>query len=291
MSKILVTGCTGLIGKVIYDNFLALGFNVAGFCRSQETNKENGGFKVDLSDKSQSQKYLEEVAPNVIIHAAAIIPKTYNSDEAELSAEQNAEIDNNIISYCKATGTRLVFLSSVYMYNRMDSETPLTETAPIVPEGPYLNQKYKSEKHIEELLSNHLILRISSPIGPQVKDHLVFKIFLNNALSGADITIGGDGSRVQDFIYVQDIADSIATLLEKEATGTFNMVHGTSSTMKGLAELIVSSTSSNSKILLDGKADAGAKINNRFSNEKLLSVMGKGGFNLDKSIQEIIAKA
>jgi UDP-glucose 4-epimerase len=74
-------------------------------------------------------------------------------------------------------------------------------------------------------------------------------IFLSRALKGEDITIFGDGGQTRDFVHVSDIAGAnwhAATTANM--SGVYNVACGKSLSIRELAEQIILTTGSHSKI-------------------------------------------
>lgn len=288
--KILITGCTGLIGGHVYKYLSNRSFDVYGTCFNSTTDTQKKLFKLDLTSKEESKSYLSQIKPDIIIHAAAVLPNSHNSEETPIAASKNFLIDKHVTDYCQQNNAYLVYLSSAYVYNRTDSSPfPLSESSPIFPEGEYLNQKFLSEKRIIRELKKHLILRLSSPFGMGMRKR-VMKTFLNKAINNENITLFGAGEKVQDFIYVKNIGLIVEELILKEIFGVFNLVSGKSISMKDLAILIINLTKSNSELIFE-QSEAEFFVNNNFSNKKLISVLDNGmKYDLHDGIVDMLLK-
>ena len=287
--KILITGCTGLIGGHVYKYLLNRGFDVYGTRFNTITDAQKKLFKVDLTSKEESNSHLSQINPDIIIHAAAVLPNSYNSEESAIAASKNQLIDKYVIDYCQKNSTRLVYISSAHIYNREEALPSLTESSPIFPEGSYLQQKYESEKRIRVALKDYLIIRVSSPFGGALKKGVI-KIFIDKALNNEDITLYGRGERIQDFISVKDIALIVEELVLKNVNGIYNVSSGEPVSMRQLALLVIEVTRSNSKLVFD-ESKVELSLNNNFSNKKLLSVIdGVLKYDIRDGIVDIIKK-
>ena len=67
------------------------------------------------------------------------------------------------------------------------------------------------------------VLRYGIPYGPRMREELVMPIFIKKALNGEPLTIAGDGLQYRNFVYVEDLADAHVRVLDRGATGTFNL--------------------------------------------------------------------
>lgn len=97
------------------------------------------------------------------------------------------------------------------------------------------------------------VARIFNTYGPNMHPHdgRVVSNFIVQALNGEDITIYGDGSQTRSFCYVDDLIESFVLFMntEKGFTGPVNLGNPVEFTMLELAEMIISITASQSKIV------------------------------------------
>ena len=81
------------------------------------------------------------------------------------------------------------------------------------------------ERAIGWLNSAPTILRFGTLFGlsPRMRFDLVINLFIAKALKEKKITVYG-GNQFRPFLHVEDAADSIIFALEKDLTGTYNVV-------------------------------------------------------------------
>ena len=96
------------------------------------------------------------------------------------------------------------------------------------------------------------VARIFNTYGPRMHpaDGRVVSNFIMQALSGADITIFGDGLQTRSFCYVDDLIEGFLKLAAApdEVTGPINLGNPVEFTMLELAELVIELTGSSSSI-------------------------------------------
>ena len=68
------------------------------------------------------------------------------------------------------------------------------------------------------------------------------------AKKNQDLSIYGDGSRVQNFTLIDDVVEAVKKVITLDATGVYNIASNASITMKKLAETIISVLKSDAKI-------------------------------------------
>jgi nucleoside-diphosphate-sugar epimerase len=95
------------------------------------------------------------------------------------------------------------------------------------------------------------IVRVFNTYGPRMKpgDGRVVSNFLAQALTGAPVTIYGDGSQTRSFCYVDDEVDGILAVLDGDMTGPVNIGNPDEFTVAELARLVIELTGSSSAIV------------------------------------------
>lgn len=100
---------------------------------------------------------------------------------------------------------------------------------------------------------NVKIVRIFNTYGPGMAadDGRVVSNFITQALSGLPITIYGDGSQTRSFMYIDDLIEALVrmTATAKNVTGPVNLGNPDERSVSELADIILSITRSNSKIV------------------------------------------
>jgi UDP-glucuronate decarboxylase len=97
------------------------------------------------------------------------------------------------------------------------------------------------------------VVRIFNTYGPRMhpNDGRVVSNFIVQALTGADITLYGDGSQTRSFCYVDDLIEAIIRMMAtgKETTGPINIGNPTEFSIRELGELVIEITGSKSKLI------------------------------------------
>ena len=82
--RILITGATGLLGKVLIKKLLKENYQVIGISLKSLQDKEFFNnkyykhYRVDLKNKKKLMFLLHVLKPNIIFHLAAYIPKSFD---------------------------------------------------------------------------------------------------------------------------------------------------------------------------------------------------------------------
>ncbi len=142
--RILLTGGTGLLGTEL----LKLGVELIAPTRRE----------LDITDGSAVAEYVNKLSPDVIIHAAAV---TNNRDiEADPSDALDVNIKGtaNLALACLGSGTRLVYVSSDYIYK--GDRGNYSESDEVLPSNLYAWTKLAGEAAVRAV-ADHLIIRTS----------------------------------------------------------------------------------------------------------------------------------
>lgn len=97
------------------------------------------------------------------------------------------------------------------------------------------------------------VVRIFNTYGPRMRpdDGRVVSNFIVQALKGEDITIYGSGEQTRSFCYVDDLVDGLIRMMNSREgfTGPVNLGNPGEFTMLDLAELVLQTTGSKSKLI------------------------------------------
>ena len=100
---------------------------------------------------------------------------------------------------------------------------------------------------------NIRVVRIFNTYGPRMhpNDGRVISNFVVQALTSQDITVFGDGSQTRSFCYVDDLIDGLIRMMDgpDDFVGPVNLGNPGEFSVLTLAELIIKSTDSQSKIV------------------------------------------
>lgn len=240
MSIVLVTGGAGLIGTAVCRRLLDAGHQVIAtyfHTAPPNLNPEIAWRQCDLS----AAEALEGVCVDAVAHCAAALPATFG--DAEDVAEVNRAIDASVLGMIERTGVPLVYASGASLYGGAEpaGAGALTEATPLAPEGPYLAEKVWAESRGRELAerigSRFTALRINAPYGPGQRAQTVLVRFIDQAVAGRALRYYGEGTREQDFTYVDDVAAAFEAALAGPG-GVFNISGGHPVTMRELATLV-----------------------------------------------------
>jgi len=85
----------------------------------------------------------------------------------------------------------------------------------------------------------HTTLRFGIPYGPRSRPEAVVAAFTARALAGLPLQIAGDGAQSRRFVYVEDLADGVASALAPIAADrVYNLVGRENTSIRAIARTI-----------------------------------------------------
>lgn len=259
IKNILVTGATGLIGTALVEKLLQNGrhnvFATGRNAKRAETRfaryAANGHFHFFSHDVRQP--LFGDTVYHYIVHAASgADPRSFGDDPVGV---MTANIDGvrHLLDYGRQYGMeRFLYISSGEVYGTGKEEHIFWNE----DDSGYVNTMnarscYPSAKRAAETLCaayaaqyglDIVVARPCHTYGPLFteSDNRVYAQFLRDVLSGRDIVLKSSGEQYRSWIYVDDCADALITILYKGESGrAYNVADEESCvTIRQLAEII-----------------------------------------------------
>jgi UDP-glucose 4-epimerase len=256
--SILITGGAGFIGSHL-TNKLVLANNVVVLDSLTTGQHSNVPKSVVLIKKSiQDNNIVTQVVTDVdlIFHEAALVSVQQSIETPQTSHGINTAATLSLLEAARSQNTRVVIASSAAIYGH-PNQVPIAETDLKQPTSPYGLEKLTIDHYARlyyELYELETVaLRYFNVYGPgQVASDYsgVISIFIDQALSGEDITVNGDGTQTRDFVYIDDVVQANEKAATTDAVGeAYNIGTGESVTIRELAETIQDITDTNSDIV------------------------------------------
>ena len=264
MKTILITGSCGFLGSHLCDFYLSKNYKVIGIdnlltgsIENIQHINSNPNFKFYEIDVCNEINLNDEI--NYILHfASPASPIDYLKYPLKTLRIGSVGTENILNLALKKKSIILVASTSEVYGDPLEhpqSESYFGNVNPIGPRGVYdeakrylesMTMAYKRKKKL-----NIRIVRIFNTYGPRMRinDGRAIPNFINQALSGNNITIYGDGSHTRSFCYIDDTITGISKLLESNFQFPVNIGNPDEYSIQELAKIICSQIPSNSKIV------------------------------------------
>jgi nucleoside-diphosphate-sugar epimerase len=212
--KVLLTGASGFVGRALHDELR----HADGAYEVHLLGRADG----DLADEGVAEAAIDEIRPDVVVHAAARIGVVRCDDQPELALRSNVLAATLVARAAAEHGARLAYLSSSDVYG---SAVEADEQTAPAPESFYALTKLWGE-HAATLCAPEglTILRLANPYGPGVdagQAKGVVPTMLRQADAREPIPVYRGEART--FCWIGDVVRAIRLVMESGEEGAFNI--------------------------------------------------------------------
>ncbi|MGO8832013.1 MAG: dTDP-glucose 4,6-dehydratase [Roseiarcus sp.] len=243
--RVIVTGGAGFIGSAVCRLLVAvLGHDVlnidkltyAGNSASLNSINNHPGYrfaKADICDGAAMIDLFEQFQPDGVIHLAA------ESHVDRSIVDSAAFINTNIVGAfilletsraywlgldgARRDAFRFLHVSTDEVYGSLGKDGLFSEVTPYDPSSPYSASKAAADHLASAWARTYgfpvVISNCSNNYGPFHFPEKLIPLAILNALHGKPISVYGDGSNVRDWLYVDDHARALFTILTRGRIG------------------------------------------------------------------------
>ena len=245
--KILVTGGAGFIGSAVVRHAVRAGHSVVNLdALTYAANLENVRpvansplyqFEhADIRDRAALDRIFESHAPDAVMHLAAESHVDRSIDGPGDFVDTNITGTFNLLEAARAhwvrqgrpEAFRFHHISTDEVYGSLGPTGQFTEDTPYAPNSPYSASKAASDHLVRSWHETYglpvLVTNCSNNYGPYHFPEKLIPVVILKALAGEPIPVYGAGENVRDWLYVEDHADALLTVLTRGAVGrTYNI--------------------------------------------------------------------
>lgn len=273
MNKVLITGITGFAGSYLAEYLIAQKkYEVAGtylFDNSLinvDVIKDKIDLrKVELSKEENVFKLVEDTAPSLIFHLAALTSPADSFKNPTETLMNNISLEINLLEAVrkfKLFKTKILIVSSADIYGLVAKENlPIDEQTPLMPTSPYSVSKIAQDfLGLSYFLSYKLkIVRVRpfNHIGPRQSPNFVVSSFAKQIAEieknkREPLIHVGNLDTKRDFTNVKDVVRAYALAIEKGTDGeVYNIGTGISYKISEILDKLISMSSKKIKIEKD----------------------------------------
>jgi len=264
--RVLLTGGAGFVGSHLARTLLDRGDEVVvvdNLCTGSQANVDAfaGRAGYTFVHHDVTTPFEVDGALDAVMHfASPASPKDY-LDEPIATLKVGSEATFHCLELARAHDARFMFASTSEVYGDPTVHPqPESYWGNVNPNG--VRSVYDEAKRFGEAVTaayhrtfgtNTSIVRYFNTYGPAMRpgDGRVVSNFIVQALTGAPITIYGDGSQTRSFGYVSDTVGGTIALLDSGVHDPVNIGNPGEFTMLELAELVLELTGSSSELAFE----------------------------------------
>lgn len=251
METILITGGAGFIGSAVIrhiiknTNYKVVNLDkltYAGNLESLSSISDHNNYvfvKGDICDVHFVQSVFNKYQPSFLMHLAAESHVDRSIDGPAQFIQTNIVGTYNLLectrsywstlSASKKNSFRFHHISTDEVYGDLENEDSFfTEYTPYAPSSPYSASKASSDHLVRAWSRTYglpiLISNCSNNYGPFHFPEKLIPLVIINALEGRKIPVYGNGQQIRDWLFVEDHARALLTVLLNGNVGeTYNI--------------------------------------------------------------------
>ncbi len=240
--KILVTGGAGFIGSAVVRLAVARGHAVVNLdaltyaaCLDNVASVADSPLyafeHADIRDRAALDRIFARHRPDAVMHLAAESHVDRSIDGPGDFIETNITGTYTLLEAARAwwqqsgrpASFRFHHVSTDEVFGSLGPEGLFTEDTPYAPNSPYSASKAASDHLVRAWGETYglpvVLSNCSNNYGPFQFPEKLIPVVILNALAGREIPIYGRGDNVRDWLYVEDHADALLTVLTRGRVG------------------------------------------------------------------------
>ena len=302
MTKIVVTGASGFVGRHLIDLMLRRGDSIialggAKTNKSEDASKKNLSFLViDLMNRSDLS-LVDFLEVDYVVHLAGLAAVGPSFDNPMQYIETNVGIEINLFEEAlrQKAFPKFLIVSSGSVYDPASS-MPITEDSPILPNSPYSLSKIGQEQAAKYYSTRGFECVIARPfnhIGPGQGPGFIVSDLSSQIKSKSTSPISvGNLETKRDYTDVRDIARAYRMLLKSGKSGeTYSVCSGSSVSGRTVLDKLLHISGTTKEVIIDrAKLRPTDVVDIYGSHDKLTIHTGwEPMISLDRTLEDVMA--
>ena len=187
--------------------------------------------QADIRDRAALDRIFAAHKPDAVMHLAAESHVDRSIDGPGDFIETNITGTYHLLEAARAywtgqgrpEGFRFHHISTDEVFGSLGATGQFTEETPYDPRSPYSASKAASDHLVRAWHETYglpvVLTNCSNNYGPFHFPEKLIPVVILNALAGKPIPVYGAGENVRDWLYVEDHAEALLTVLEKGRVG------------------------------------------------------------------------
>ena len=229
--KVFVTGVAGQLGHDVMNELAKRGYEGIGTDIAPEYSGAADGTAVvsmpyvslDITDADAVDRVICEMKPDVVVHCAAwtAVDLAEDEDKKDKVHAINADGTANIAKACKKTGSKMVYISTDYVFDGQGTTPWKPDCKDYKPLNVYGQSKLDGELAVSSTLDNYFIVRIAWVFGKNGKNFI--KTMLNVAKTHSTLKVVND--QIGTPTYTFDLARLLVDMIETDKYGYYHVTN------------------------------------------------------------------
>ena len=178
---------------------------------------------LDITDADAVDRVICEMKPDVVVHCAAwtAVDLAEDEDKKDKVHAINADGTANIAKACKKTGSKMVYISTDYVFDGQGTTPWKPDCKDYKPLNVYGQSKLDGELAVSSTLDNYFIVRIAWVFGKNGKNFI--KTMLNVAKTHSTLKVVND--QIGTPTYTFDLARLLVDMIETNKYGYYHVTN------------------------------------------------------------------
>ena len=226
--RVLITGANGQLGSDLLAELRTRGMEGIGSDITPEWRNASAGsgiqyVRLDIADAGQVVEQFERIRPDAVIHCAAWTNVDAAEEAQNIQTVRAINVDGtrNIADACKAEGSRMMYLSTDYVFNGTGTKPWEPDCKDFGPLNVYAQSKLDGERAVSDTLESFFIVRTAWMFGLQGSN------FVNAILRAAKeqpvVRVVND--QVGTPTYSKDLARLLVDMIQTEKYGYYHVTN------------------------------------------------------------------
>lgn len=226
--KVFVTGVGGQLGHDVMNELAKRDIEGVGSDIAPEYSGADDGSAVtkmpyvqlDITDFEAVEKVIGDIKPDAVVHCAAWTAVDLAEDEDKIDKVRaiNAGGTENIARVCKALDSKMIYISTDYVFDGQGSKPWQPDCTDYKPLNVYGKTKLEGELAVSGLLDKYFIVRIAWVFGRNGKNFI--KTMLNVGKKYDTVRVVND--QIGTPTYTLDLARLLVDMLLSDKYGYYH---------------------------------------------------------------------